>query len=156
MRIFIGQVPLKLNTTHGKYSELFHVEREILEVVSVLAGTLAMLVAQVPFTPLMIVTLPSHSVLAMWLLVCWEPVLVRLLASPKAVPSIAPKEPMGWDHLHIPVQFLSRSLHAQVHPVSGCWDGCTSFQLFGDGFGDAARGRRCWVESLWCCLHSLC
>ncbi|KAL9847732.1 protein HEG homolog 1 isoform 2-T2 [Geothlypis trichas] len=34
VRIFIGQVPLKLNTTHGKYSELFHVEREILEVLN--------------------------------------------------------------------------------------------------------------------------
>ncbi|NWV12308.1 HEG1 protein, partial [Ptilonorhynchus violaceus] len=30
VRIFIGQVPLKLNITHGKYAELFHVEREIL------------------------------------------------------------------------------------------------------------------------------
>ncbi|XP_050195701.1 protein HEG homolog 1 isoform X2 [Myiozetetes cayanensis] len=30
VRIFIGQVPLKLNITHGKYTELFHVEREIL------------------------------------------------------------------------------------------------------------------------------
>ncbi|NXE90760.1 HEG1 protein, partial [Menura novaehollandiae] len=30
VRIFIGQVPLKLNMTHGKYTELFHVEREIL------------------------------------------------------------------------------------------------------------------------------
>lgn len=65
MRIFIGQVPLKLNITHGKYSELFHVEREILEVVSVLAGTLAMLMGQVPFTPLTIVTFPSHSVAAL-------------------------------------------------------------------------------------------
>ncbi|XP_077641055.1 protein HEG homolog 1 isoform X2 [Lonchura striata] len=34
VRIFIGQVPLKLNTTHGKYTELFHVEREILEVLN--------------------------------------------------------------------------------------------------------------------------
>lgn len=34
MRIFIGQVPLKLNITHGKYTELFHVEREILEVLN--------------------------------------------------------------------------------------------------------------------------
>lgn len=68
MRIFIGQVPLKLNITHGKYTELFHIEREILEVVSVLAGTLAALVGQVPVTPFMIVTFPSHSVLAMWLL----------------------------------------------------------------------------------------
>ncbi|XP_066179188.1 protein HEG homolog 1 isoform X2 [Sylvia atricapilla] len=34
VRIFIGQVPLKLNITHGKYSELFHVEREILEVLN--------------------------------------------------------------------------------------------------------------------------
>ncbi|NXK93688.1 HEG1 protein, partial [Formicarius rufipectus] len=30
VRIFIGQVPLKLNTTHGKYAELFHIENEIL------------------------------------------------------------------------------------------------------------------------------
>ncbi|XP_009983380.1 PREDICTED: protein HEG homolog 1 [Tauraco erythrolophus] len=30
VRIFIGQVPLKLNTTHGKYAELLHVEGEIL------------------------------------------------------------------------------------------------------------------------------
>ncbi|NWU04920.1 HEG1 protein, partial [Cephalopterus ornatus] len=30
VRIFIGQVPLKLNITHGKYAELFHVESEIL------------------------------------------------------------------------------------------------------------------------------
>ncbi|XP_075286063.1 protein HEG homolog 1 isoform X2 [Opisthocomus hoazin] len=30
VRIFIGQVPLKLNITHGKYSELLHVEGEIL------------------------------------------------------------------------------------------------------------------------------
>ncbi|NXK31713.1 HEG1 protein, partial [Piprites chloris] len=30
VRIFIGQVPLKLNITHGKYTELFHVESEIL------------------------------------------------------------------------------------------------------------------------------
>ncbi|NXP21307.1 HEG1 protein, partial [Scytalopus superciliaris] len=30
VRIFIGQVPLKLNLTHGKYAELFHVENEIL------------------------------------------------------------------------------------------------------------------------------
>ncbi|CAN8218503.1 unnamed protein product [Coccothraustes coccothraustes] len=34
VRIFIGQVPLKLNITHGKYTELFHVEREILEVLN--------------------------------------------------------------------------------------------------------------------------
>ncbi|NXQ34662.1 HEG1 protein, partial [Alaudala cheleensis] len=34
VRIFIGQVPLKLNITHGKYAELFHVEREILEVLN--------------------------------------------------------------------------------------------------------------------------
>ncbi|NXT15313.1 HEG1 protein, partial [Prunella fulvescens] len=34
VRIFIGQVPLKLNVTHGKYTELFHVEREILEVLN--------------------------------------------------------------------------------------------------------------------------
>ncbi|NWT07822.1 HEG1 protein, partial [Vireo altiloquus] len=34
VRIFIGQVPLKLNTTHGKYAELFHVEREILEMLN--------------------------------------------------------------------------------------------------------------------------
>ncbi|NWX28773.1 HEG1 protein, partial [Notiomystis cincta] len=34
VRIFIGQVPLKLNITHGKYSELFHVEREILEMLN--------------------------------------------------------------------------------------------------------------------------
>ena len=67
MRIFIGQVPLKLNITHGKYAELFHVEREILEMVSVLAGTSAMMMGQFPFTPLMTVTLPSHSVVAMWL-----------------------------------------------------------------------------------------
>ncbi|XP_041265506.1 protein HEG homolog 1 isoform X3 [Onychostruthus taczanowskii] len=33
-RIFIGQVPLKLNITHGKYTELFHIEREILEVLN--------------------------------------------------------------------------------------------------------------------------
>ncbi|NXE09527.1 HEG1 protein, partial [Lophotis ruficrista] len=30
VRIFIGQVPLKLNITHGKYAELLHVEGEIL------------------------------------------------------------------------------------------------------------------------------
>ncbi|XP_027758455.1 protein HEG homolog 1 isoform X2 [Empidonax traillii] len=30
VRIFIGQVPLKLNITHGKYTELFHIESEIL------------------------------------------------------------------------------------------------------------------------------
>ncbi|NWH72263.1 HEG1 protein, partial [Piaya cayana] len=30
VRIFIGQVPLKLNITHGKYAELLHVEAEIL------------------------------------------------------------------------------------------------------------------------------
>ncbi|NXU93568.1 HEG1 protein, partial [Xiphorhynchus elegans] len=30
VRIFIGQVPLKLNITHGKYTELIHVENEIL------------------------------------------------------------------------------------------------------------------------------
>ncbi|NXC07354.1 HEG1 protein, partial [Orthonyx spaldingii] len=34
VRIFIGQVPLKLNVTHGKYTELFHVEREILEMLN--------------------------------------------------------------------------------------------------------------------------
>ncbi|NWH85546.1 HEG1 protein, partial [Aegithalos caudatus] len=34
VRIFIGQVPLKLNITHGKYTELFHVEREILEMLN--------------------------------------------------------------------------------------------------------------------------
>lgn len=67
MRIFIGQVPLKLNITHGKYAELFHIEREILEMVSVLAGTSAMLMGQDPFTPHMIVTFPSRSVVAMWL-----------------------------------------------------------------------------------------
>ncbi|NXW09161.1 HEG1 protein, partial [Fregetta grallaria] len=30
VKIFIGQVPLKLNITHGKYAELLHVEGEIL------------------------------------------------------------------------------------------------------------------------------
>ncbi|XP_075009988.1 protein HEG homolog 1 [Calonectris borealis] len=30
VRIFIGQVPLKLNITHGKYADLLHVEGEIL------------------------------------------------------------------------------------------------------------------------------
>ncbi|XP_061226002.1 protein HEG homolog 1 isoform X5 [Neopsephotus bourkii] len=30
VRIFIGQVPLKVNITHGKYAELLHVEDEIL------------------------------------------------------------------------------------------------------------------------------
>ncbi|XP_064926548.1 protein HEG homolog 1 isoform X2 [Columba livia] len=30
VRMFIGQVPLKLNITHGKYAELLHVEGEIL------------------------------------------------------------------------------------------------------------------------------
>ncbi|XP_048808721.1 protein HEG homolog 1 [Lagopus muta] len=30
VRIFIGQVPLKLNVTHGKYADLLQVEREIL------------------------------------------------------------------------------------------------------------------------------
>ncbi|NXJ82560.1 HEG1 protein, partial [Trogon melanurus] len=30
VRIFIGQVPLKINMTHGKYAELLHVEGEIL------------------------------------------------------------------------------------------------------------------------------
>ncbi|NXN79448.1 HEG1 protein, partial [Bombycilla garrulus] len=34
VRIFIGQFPLKLNITHGKYAELFHIEREILEVLN--------------------------------------------------------------------------------------------------------------------------
>ncbi|NXY10537.1 HEG1 protein, partial [Pteruthius melanotis] len=34
VRIFIGQVPLRLNITHGKYAELFHVEREILEMLN--------------------------------------------------------------------------------------------------------------------------
>ncbi|NXB61853.1 HEG1 protein, partial [Struthidea cinerea] len=34
VRIFIGQVPLKPNVTHGKYAELFHVEREILEMLN--------------------------------------------------------------------------------------------------------------------------
>ncbi|NWV19112.1 HEG1 protein, partial [Origma solitaria] len=34
VRIFMGQVPLKLNITHGKYTELFHVEREILEMLN--------------------------------------------------------------------------------------------------------------------------
>ncbi|TRZ19829.1 hypothetical protein HGM15179_007288 [Zosterops borbonicus] len=34
VRIFIGQVPLKLNITHGKYAELVHVEREILEMLN--------------------------------------------------------------------------------------------------------------------------
>ncbi|NXU15858.1 HEG1 protein, partial [Pardalotus punctatus] len=34
VRIFIGQVPLKLNITHGKYAELFHVEREILDMLN--------------------------------------------------------------------------------------------------------------------------
>ncbi|NWI07308.1 HEG1 protein, partial [Tichodroma muraria] len=34
VRIFIGQIPLKLNITHGKYAELFHVEREILELLN--------------------------------------------------------------------------------------------------------------------------
>ncbi|NXU34688.1 HEG1 protein, partial [Drymodes brunneopygia] len=34
VRIFIGQVPLKPNITHGKYTELFHIEREILEVLN--------------------------------------------------------------------------------------------------------------------------
>ncbi|KAK4817162.1 hypothetical protein QYF61_003501 [Mycteria americana] len=30
VRIFIGQVPLKLNSTHGKYTEILHIEGEIL------------------------------------------------------------------------------------------------------------------------------
>ncbi|NWW38386.1 HEG1 protein, partial [Panurus biarmicus] len=34
VRIFIGQVPLKLNITHGKYAELSQVEREILEMLN--------------------------------------------------------------------------------------------------------------------------
>ncbi|NXR63785.1 HEG1 protein, partial [Rhadina sibilatrix] len=34
VRIFIGQVSLKLNITHGKYTELFHIEREILEMLN--------------------------------------------------------------------------------------------------------------------------
>ncbi|NWZ66176.1 HEG1 protein, partial [Acrocephalus arundinaceus] len=34
VRIFIGQVPLKPNITHGKYAELFQVEREILEMLN--------------------------------------------------------------------------------------------------------------------------
>ncbi|XP_027579405.2 protein HEG homolog 1 isoform X1 [Pipra filicauda] len=34
VRIFIGQVPLKPNITHGKYAELFHVESEILAVLN--------------------------------------------------------------------------------------------------------------------------
>ncbi|XP_056352491.1 protein HEG homolog 1 isoform X2 [Oenanthe melanoleuca] len=34
VRVFIGQVPLKLNITHGKYTELFHIEREILEMLN--------------------------------------------------------------------------------------------------------------------------
>lgn len=35
VRIFMGQVPLKLNITHGKYAELLHVKDEILAMVSV-------------------------------------------------------------------------------------------------------------------------
>ncbi|NWS31898.1 HEG1 protein, partial [Polioptila caerulea] len=34
VRIFIGQVPLKLNITHGKYTELLHIEREILDMLN--------------------------------------------------------------------------------------------------------------------------
>ncbi|XP_015490566.1 protein HEG homolog 1 isoform X1 [Parus major] len=34
VRVFIGQVPLKLNITHGKYTELFHIEKEILEMLN--------------------------------------------------------------------------------------------------------------------------
>ncbi|XP_059676494.1 protein HEG homolog 1 [Gavia stellata] len=34
VRIFIGQVPLKLNITHGKYAELLHIEGEILAMVN--------------------------------------------------------------------------------------------------------------------------
>ncbi|XP_069637024.1 protein HEG homolog 1 isoform X3 [Haliaeetus albicilla] len=34
VRIFIGQVPLKLNITHGKYAELVHVEGEILSMLN--------------------------------------------------------------------------------------------------------------------------
>ncbi|NXE81434.1 HEG1 protein, partial [Cochlearius cochlearius] len=38
VRTFIGQVPLKLNITHGKYTELLHIEGEIL---AVLDGSLS-------------------------------------------------------------------------------------------------------------------
>uniref|UniRef100_A0A8B9MIQ8 EGF-like domain-containing protein n=1 Tax=Accipiter nisus TaxID=211598 RepID=A0A8B9MIQ8_9AVES len=34
VRIFIGQVPLKLNITHGKYAELVHIEGEILSMLN--------------------------------------------------------------------------------------------------------------------------
>ncbi|NXR23891.1 HEG1 protein, partial [Cinclus mexicanus] len=34
VRVFIGQVPLKLNITHGKYTELFHIEKDILEMLN--------------------------------------------------------------------------------------------------------------------------
>uniref|UniRef100_A0A8C8B795 EGF-like domain-containing protein n=1 Tax=Otus sunia TaxID=257818 RepID=A0A8C8B795_9STRI len=34
VRIFIGQVPLKLNITHGKYTDLLHIEGEILDMLN--------------------------------------------------------------------------------------------------------------------------
>uniref|UniRef100_A0A8C3JUK7 EGF-like domain-containing protein n=1 Tax=Calidris pygmaea TaxID=425635 RepID=A0A8C3JUK7_9CHAR len=62
VRIFIGQVPLKPNVTHGKYAELPHIRDEILSMVSVVAGTSVMLMGQVPFAPLMVV-MGSHKTL---------------------------------------------------------------------------------------------
>lgn len=46
--MFIGQVPLKLNITHGKYAELLHVEGEILAMVSVILEILALLMGRSP------------------------------------------------------------------------------------------------------------
>ncbi|NXA42773.1 HEG1 protein, partial [Eudromia elegans] len=40
VRIFIGQVPLKPNVTHGKYAELLHVEGEILAMLDTSLATL--------------------------------------------------------------------------------------------------------------------
>lgn len=46
VRIFIGQVPMKLNVTHGKYADLKQVEGEILAMVSVRAGVVMVLLVQ--------------------------------------------------------------------------------------------------------------
>lgn len=46
--MFIGQVPLKLNITHGKYAELHYVEGEILAMVSVILEILALLMGRSP------------------------------------------------------------------------------------------------------------
>lgn len=46
VRIFIGQVPLKPNVTHGKYADLKQLEGEILAMVSVRAGVVVVLLVQ--------------------------------------------------------------------------------------------------------------